>query len=107
MFSTRLQGGKAFAGEQKNRELKKLLLKSKSLDKKNKIRINPKNLIEKAANNTNKTNSEKYNIAAITIKKSIENENHKKCYGFHRLIKVKEDVKRRERTDINTDSRKK
>ena len=69
MFSTRLQGGKAFAGEQKNRELKKLLLKSKSLDKKNKIRINPKNLIEKATNNMNKTNSEKYIIAAITIEK--------------------------------------
>lgn len=34
MFSTRLPGKKAFAAEQKIRELKKLLLKSKSLNKK-------------------------------------------------------------------------
>ena len=35
MFSTRLRGGKAFAMEQKIRELKKLLLKSKVIEEKN------------------------------------------------------------------------
>ena len=35
MFHTRLRGGKAFAAEQKIRELKKILLKSKRLEKKN------------------------------------------------------------------------
>ena len=34
MFNTKLQGRKVFAAEQKNRELKKLFLKSKSSDKK-------------------------------------------------------------------------
>ena len=33
MFSTKIRGGKAFAAEQKIREFKKLLLKSKSLHK--------------------------------------------------------------------------
>ena len=33
MYSTHLIGGKAFAAEQKIRELKKLLLKSKSIEK--------------------------------------------------------------------------
>ena len=36
MFNTKLRGRKVFAAEQKNRELKKLFLKSKSLDKKKK-----------------------------------------------------------------------
>ena len=33
MFSTKGRGGKAFAGEQKIRELKKVLLKSKRIQK--------------------------------------------------------------------------
>ena len=37
MFNTKLRGRKVFAAEQKNRELKKLFLKSKSLDKKKKL----------------------------------------------------------------------
>ena len=40
MFSTRLRGGKAFVVEQKFRELKKLLLKSKIIEKRNKYKIN-------------------------------------------------------------------
>ena len=36
MFSTNVRGGKAFAAEQNIRELKKLLLKSKNIDKQNK-----------------------------------------------------------------------
>ena len=36
MFSTRLRGGKAFVADQKIRELKKLLLKSKIIEKRNK-----------------------------------------------------------------------
>ena len=53
MFSTRLHGGKGFAAEQKIRELKKLLLKSKFLKKRSKRKINPNKLIEKATNNLN------------------------------------------------------
>ena len=47
MFSTRVRGGKAFAAEQKIREFKKLLLKIKSLYKKNKMKFKPNELIKK------------------------------------------------------------
>ena len=47
MFSTRVRGGKAFAAEQKIREFKKLLLKIKSLYKKNRMRVKPNELIKK------------------------------------------------------------
>ena len=47
MFSTRLRGGKAFAAEQKNREIRKLLLKRKIIEKINNNRISPNKLIEK------------------------------------------------------------
>ena len=47
MFSTRLRGGKAFDAEQKIREFKKLLLKTKSLYKKAKKQIKPNKIIKK------------------------------------------------------------
>ena len=46
MFSTKLQGGKAFATEQKIREFKKLLFKSKRLHKATKTgRLDPRKSI--------------------------------------------------------------
>ena len=46
MFSTKLRGGKAFAAEQKIREFKKLLFKSKRLHKVTKTaRLDPRKLI--------------------------------------------------------------
>ena len=48
MFSTKIRGGKAFAAEQKIRELKKNLLKSKRLHKTTSTkRFDPKKTIEK------------------------------------------------------------
>ena len=85
MFSTRLRVGKAFAAEKNIRELKKLLLKRKIIEKRKKNKINSNTLIKKAANNLNNTT------------KSIKNEEFKEVYDFHRLNKVKEDLKRRER----------
>ena len=50
MFHTKMRGGKAFAAEQKVREFRKILLRSKRCEKKNrKNRINPNDLIKKAA----------------------------------------------------------
>ena len=47
MFSTKIRGGKAFAAEQKIREFKKLLLKSKSLHKSTSSRrLEPKKIIQ-------------------------------------------------------------
>ena len=85
MFSTRLRVGKAFAAEKNIRELKKLLLKRKIIEKRKKNKINSNTLIKKAANNLNNTT------------KSIKNKEFKEVYDFHRLNKVKEDLKRRER----------
>ena len=47
MFPTNLKGGKAYAAEQKIRELKKKLLRSKRMEKHNKERIKSNDLIEK------------------------------------------------------------
>ena len=108
MFSTRLRGGKTFAGEQKIRRLKKLLLKSKIIEKRNKNRINPNKLIKKATIKLNNTKSAKYGISPESVEeKSIKNKEFKEVYDFHWLNKLKEDLKRRERSDINSDNRKK
>ena len=62
--------------------------------KKEKNKINSNTLIKKAANNLNNTT------------KSIKNKEFKEVYDFHRLNKVKEDLKRRERWDENSDNKK-
>ena len=45
-------------------------------------------------------------LIQIPSKKSIEHENYREIYDFHRLLKVKEDIERRERANIKTDRRK-
>ena len=49
MFSSRIRGGKAFAAEQKIREFKKIIFKSKKLHKvtNNRKRLDSKKLIKK------------------------------------------------------------
>ena len=54
MFATKTRGGKAFAAEQKIRELKEILLKSKRIEKRLGKRLKPNELIKKATNNLNK-----------------------------------------------------
>ena len=57
MYSTKLREGKAFAAEQKIREFKKILLKSKRIIKDKGVsgeRLNPKGIIRKATSNMNK-----------------------------------------------------
>ena len=48
MYSTNLRGGKAFAAEQKIRELKRTLLKKKRMEKLKQERIKPNELIKKS-----------------------------------------------------------
>ena len=87
MFSTRLRGGKAFVADQKTRELKKLLLKSKIIEKRNKNWINPKKLIKTATSNLNNIKSTKYGISPESIEeKSIKSKEFKKVYDFLRCI---------------------
>ena len=106
MFSTNVRGGKAFAAEQNIRDLKKLLLKSKNIDKRNKKKINPKKLIEKATNNLNKTATQKYGIEPETVEeKSLIDDNFKELYEFHRLTKIGKDFDTRDRFNTKQDQR--
>ena len=68
MFHTKVWGGKAFAAEQKIREFKKLLLRSKRFEKLKKIRIKPNHLIKNTTKNMNKTISTKTDLLQKILK---------------------------------------
>ena len=92
MFHTQLMGGKTFAAEQKIREFKKLLLRSKRLEKQSGKRIKPNDFIRKAAQNMNETISTKYWLAPETIEERSLNPNEgiyfQEIYDFMRLRKI-------------------
>ena len=107
MFSTRVRGGKAFAAEQKIREFKKLLLKIKSLYKKNGMRVKPNVLIKKTTTNMNKTKTTKYQIEPEYVeKKSLEDDNFSEKFDFYRIEKVGQNNKRIKRYIIKKDANK-
>ena len=107
MFSTKLQGGKAFATKQKTREFKKLLFKSKRLQKATKTgRLDPRKLIRNAVQNMNNVNSRKYGVPPKTVeKKSLGDENFREVYDFHRMVRVSRDAKRYKCNDIRFDKK--
>ena len=108
MFSTRLRGGKAFAAEQKIRELKKVIFKTKRTYKLQKKKINSKQIIKKAVENLNRINSEKYGLPPDIIeKKSLESEYFKEIYDFHRLVKITKGINRYERYNEKLDKKQK
>ena len=87
MFHTKIRGGKAFAAEQKIRELKKILLQSKRYVKRGGKRIRPNELIKKAVENMNKTNSTKYGVSPEsvenkTIDSAEDSEYNHGMFGF-------------------------
>ena len=106
IFNSKNWGGKAFAAEQKIRELEKLLFKTKAPDKRLKKRIRPNKLIENATNDLNSVKSGNYSFAREQIQaKSIKSEELIEEYDFHRLKKVKQDADRSLRRDTKKDSR--
>ena len=108
MFSSRIRGGKAFAAEQKIRELKKILFKTKNVYKMSKKKINSKKIIEKAIENMNKTNSEKYGLPPEVIEKRTLSDNiFKEIYDFYRMVKVSKAVNRYERYNVKIDEKQK
>ena len=108
MFSSRIRGGKAFAAEQKIRELKKILFKTKNVYKMSKKKINSKKIIEKAIENMNKTNSEKYGLPPEVVEKRTLSDNvFKEIYDFHRMVKVSKAVNRYERYNAKIDEKQK
>ena len=107
MFSSRIRGGKAFAAEQKIREFKKILFKSKRLHKATKgKRLDSKKLIKKAVENMNRTNSQKYDLPPETVEeKTLSNNNFREIYDFHRIVRVSKDATRYKRYDIRLDKK--
>ena len=107
MFSLRIWGGKAFAAEQKIREFKKILFKSKRLHKVTKgKRLDSKKLIRKAVENMNNTNSQKYGFPPETVEnKTLSDNIFREIYDFHRLIRVTKDAARYKRHDIKSDKK--
>ena len=107
MFSTKLRGGKAFAAEQKIREFKKLLFKSKRLHKTTKTgRLDPRKLIWNAVQNMSNVNSQKYDVPPETVeKKSLEDEKCREVYDFHIMVRVSRDAERYKRNDIRFDKK--
>ena len=106
MFSTKLRGGKALAAEQKIREFKKLLFKSKWLHKATKTgRLDPRKLIRNAVQNMNNVNSQKYGVPPEMVeKKSLKDEKFR-VYDFHRMVIVSRDAKRNKPNDIRFDKK--
>ena len=89
MFSTRVRGGKAFAAEQKIREFKKLLLKTKNLYKKEKKKLKPNEIIKKVTTNMNKTKTVKYDVEPEEIeKRSLDDDKFREKYDFYKFSKV-------------------
>ena len=108
MFSTPIRGGKAFAAEQKIRELKKIIFKTKNTYKLSKKKINSKKIIQKAVENLNKTNSEKYGLPPEVIeKKTLADNVFKEVYDFYRLVKVSKAANRYEKYNEKIDEKQK
>ena len=110
-YSRYLRGGKAVAEEQKIRELKKNILRSKHIQKFKGKRIKPNELIKKAIFNFNNTRSAKYGYSPGQIEEQALNPKTGKyfqeVYDFHHLMKVKENRDQVERFDAKLDRREK
>ena len=85
MFSTFLRGGKAFAAEQKIRELKTRIAKLFS----QKLKVSPRKIIEMSTANMNIRPSKKYGFSPEEVeKRSLESERFRTVYNIHRLEKT-------------------
>ena len=106
MFSSKTRGGKAFAAEQKIREFKILLFKSKRLHKATKSkRLDSKKLIINAVQNMNNTNSQKYGYPPETVEKKSLSDIFREIYDFHRIVKFSKDAARYKCNDIRLDKK--
>ena len=112
MFQTKVRGGKAFAAEQKIRQLKKILLKSKRFVKRGGERVRPNQLIKKAVENMNETISTKYGVSPEsvenkTIDSSKDSEYNREMYDFLRVKKVDNNQHRNSKYESKKDRRQK
>ena len=100
MFTTSIRDGKAFAAEQKIRELKSRIAKLKAISDKNKAKIPPTTIIRQSAENMNSVKSEKYGISLNDVeKKSLSGEPFKTLSNFKRTERSKKISNRLDRYD--------
>ena len=90
MFSTSIRGSKAFAAEQKIRELKKRIFRFKSLEKRlSKKRVKPLEIIQEVVLNMNSLSSAKYKITPDKAEeRSLRSEVDRERIHFAWLRKV-------------------
>ena len=96
MFSTSLRGGKAFAAEQKIRELKTRISKLYS----QKLKVTPKKIIEMSTANMNILPSKKYGFSPEEVeRKALQSERFRTVYNIDRLEKTDKLNERQDRYD--------
>ena len=109
MFHTKVRGGKAFAAEQKIREFKKVLLKSKRFIKRKGERLRPLQVIKKAVENMNETISTKYGVSPESVEKNTldleDGEFNREMYDFQRIKKVDNNNYRTRKYETKKDKR--
>ena len=109
MFHSKVRGGKAFAAEQKIREFKKLLLKSKRFIKRKGERLRPLQVIKKAIENMNETISTKYGVSPESVEKNTldleDGEFNREMYDFQRIKKVDNNNYRTRKYETKKDKR--
>ena len=85
MFSTFLRGGKAFAAEQKIRDLKARIAKLFS----QKLKMSQRKIIQMSTVNMNIRPSKKYGFSPEEVeKRALESERFRTVYNMHRLEKT-------------------
>ena len=93
MFTTSLRGGKAFAAEQKIRELKTRIAKLRS----QKLKLTPKKVIEISTANMNIKPSRKYGISPEKVEQNaLNSERFRTLFNMHR-------IERTDKTDARLD----
>ena len=96
IFSTSIRGGKAFAAEQKFRELKTRTAKLMS----QKLKITPKKITEMSTTNMNIKPSVKYGISLENIEnKALNSERFKTLFNMHGIEKTNKLADRMDRYD--------
>ena len=98
MFLTAIRSGKAFAVEQKLRELKKRFFSLKAMEKRLSKKINPYEIIKKSVDNMNSLPSTKCNQTPNEIEKnSLDFEASKERFNFLGLKRIREEKVRQEK----------
>ena len=106
MSMTNVRGEKAFAAEQRIRELKRRILKLKTISDQNKAKISPTTIIKRSAENINNFKSEKCKLTPNEIeKKSLENQRFRTEFNFERINISKKTSNRPDRYDRKLYSR--